>query len=174
MTGAKRKRPAGGHQRGAKGEHYGGSTRQQFSTVSPADALLPRLDRARETGPGRWLARCPAHNDGRPSLTVRETGDGTLLVHCWAGCPASDVVAAAGLSFADLFPDAVPDRGPLRGGQRWVPGDVLRAVAREVTIAAVAASDLAHGRPLGPRDRDRVRLAASRLHAAAQEVGHGR
>ncbi len=41
-----------------------------------ADVLLSRLDGACRTGPGRWIARCPAHDDRHPSLAVRELEDG--------------------------------------------------------------------------------------------------
>lgn len=141
--------------------------------TSPSDVLLPRLDRVRETGPGRWLARCPAHDDRTPSLSVRETSDGTLLLHCWAGCPAVEVVAATNLKLRDLFPRPLTGRGPLLRGERWVPADVLNAVAGEATLVALAAGDIVASRSLIAEDRDRVQIAAGRLRAAAEEVSHG-
>ena len=41
-----------------------------------------------------WMARCPAHDDSTPSLSIRETRDGKLLVHCHAGCEQAAVIAA--------------------------------------------------------------------------------
>ncbi len=41
-----------------------------------------------------WMARCPAHNDGTPSLAVREGLDGKVLIYCHAGCSQSDVITA--------------------------------------------------------------------------------
>ena len=41
-----------------------------------------------------WMARCPAHDDSTPSLSIRETRDGKLLVHCHAGCEQTAVIAA--------------------------------------------------------------------------------
>lgn len=67
-----------------------------------AAILLDRLDGVRATGSGRWIARCPAHQDRSPSLSVRELGDGTILLHDFAGCAAHEVLAAVGLSLADL------------------------------------------------------------------------
>lgn len=150
-------------------EHTGEGTHRQF-TATPAATLLPRLDAVHETGPGRWLARCPAHDDRHPSLTLRELDDGTLLLRCWAGCSAAEVVAAVGLQLVDLFPPRGPGRGPTRIGERWVPRDVLAALAHEATIAAIAAGDLARGEPLSEADRDRLRTASIRLRAAAREV----
>lgn len=39
------------------------------------EALLERLDRVRQAGDGKWLARCPAHKDHSPSLSIRDAGD---------------------------------------------------------------------------------------------------
>jgi len=47
----------------------------------------------RKAGSG-WVARCPAHDDRTPSLSLADGHDGRLLVKCWAGCSACDVLAA--------------------------------------------------------------------------------
>jgi 5S rRNA maturation endonuclease (ribonuclease M5) len=39
------------------------------------------------------MAKCPAHKDNNPSLSIREE-DGKVLVHCHAGCVQRDVIAA--------------------------------------------------------------------------------
>ena len=49
--------------------------------------------RGRKSGTG-WVAHCPAHNDHRPSLSIREADDGKILVHCHAGCEQERVIAA--------------------------------------------------------------------------------
>ena len=41
-----------------------------------------------------WLARCPGHDDHRPSLSIRNSDDGKTLVHCHAGCDQAHVIAA--------------------------------------------------------------------------------
>lgn len=51
------------------------------------------------------MARCPAHPDRRPSLSLGQTDAGVVLLHCFAGCASDDVLRALGLEFADLFPD---------------------------------------------------------------------
>ncbi len=40
-----------------------------------------------------WAARCPAHDDRDPSLSIRNAGS-KVLVHCHAGCDQRDVIAA--------------------------------------------------------------------------------
>lgn len=51
------------------------------------------------------LYPCPAHDDRTPSLSIRRTADGRVLLHCFAGCRTDDVLAALGLTWADLFQD---------------------------------------------------------------------
>jgi hypothetical protein len=43
-----------------------------------------------------WMARCPAHDDRTPSLGIRDTDNGQVLVHCHAGCDQNMVIAALG------------------------------------------------------------------------------
>lgn len=52
----------------------------------------------------RSMIQCPAHSDGRPSLSVKSI-DGSVLLYCMAGCLTNDVLAGLGLSPADLFDD---------------------------------------------------------------------
>ena len=66
--------------------------------------LLYRLDNVRNVGNG-YQASCSAHHDRRPSLSIRADDDGKLLVHCFAGCKAVDIVRAVGLELRHLFPD---------------------------------------------------------------------
>lgn len=43
---------------------------------------------------GYGMARCPAHDDRSPSLSIRDGHDGKLLVRCHACCEQADVIAA--------------------------------------------------------------------------------
>lgn len=137
------------------------------------DKLLARLNKVKATGPGRWIACCPAHNDRSPSLSVRETNDGTVLVKCWSGCGAAEVMAAVELTLSDLFPEQKRDtyRQPILPGERWIPRDVLVALASEALIVLIAADSIVSSRPLNSSDVQRVAVAAGRLRAAAKEVG---
>lgn len=72
--------------------------------MTPLETLLNRLDRVRAGGRG-YRARCPAHDDRAPSLSVAEGADGRVLLTCHAGCPPDAVLAAVGLTWSALFPD---------------------------------------------------------------------
>jgi DNA primase len=48
---------------------------------------------------GRWhgrygAARCPAHDDRGPSLSICDGRDGKVLVKCFGGCQQRDVINA--------------------------------------------------------------------------------
>lgn len=136
-------------------------------------AFLERLDGVRNTGAGRWIARCPAHEDRRPSLAIRELGDGTVLVKDFAGCDVGEVLRAVGLELEVLFPPR-PEGHARRPERRPFPAaDVLACVADEALIASIAAARLARGEALDERSRERLALAASRLAAACDQVRHG-
>ncbi len=76
--------------------------------------LIDLLQDARECGDG-YLAKCPAHDDRRASLSVKEDGD-RLLLNCHAGCPTPTILRALGLTFSDLFLSAPARRNGHSGG----------------------------------------------------------
>lgn len=136
------------------------------------DDLLSRLDKVRKTGPGRWIACCPAHDDKSPSLSIRELEDGRVLLHCHCGCSPADVLAAVGLEFADLFPPDSRAIGHANPERRPFPAaDVLRALNRETLIVAAAAGFLLEGRALSDEDRERLGLAFERIQEAVAYSG---
>jgi hypothetical protein len=55
---------------------------------------------------GGWAARCPAHDDRTPSLSVRDTDHNKVLVHCHAGCQQGRVISA--LRGRGLWAEYVP------------------------------------------------------------------
>lgn len=63
--------------------------------------FLERLSGVKKAG-SRWSARCPAHDDRTPSLTVSQGRDG-VLAKCHAGCSFDAIVAGAGLEPSQLF-----------------------------------------------------------------------
>ncbi len=74
------------------------------------ERVLSRLDHVRKLSTPGWSARCPAHQDRHPSLSVGVGKEGRVLCHCHAGCPPERVVEALGLTMADLFPARAPAR----------------------------------------------------------------
>lgn len=51
----------------------------------------------------QMVARCPAHEDSTPSLSIGMSSDGRkILVHCFAGCDMLSILEAVGLDKSDL------------------------------------------------------------------------
>jgi len=73
-------------------------------TLNEVLALLPD---AKQTGDG-YKARCPAHDDKTPSLSITQ-GDRGVVLHCFAGCSPEAVCSALGITTRDLFTE--PDNG---------------------------------------------------------------
>ena len=69
-------------------------------------AILSRLHGVQQVGSG-WSALCPAHDDQRSSLSVAIGDRGKTLVTCHAGCSTQQIVTAAGMRIADLYPPVV-------------------------------------------------------------------
>jgi hypothetical protein len=143
---------------------------------SPVDNLVSRLDGAKRTGHARYLAKCPAHEDRTASLSIRETDDGTVLLHCFAGCSVHEVVSAVGLELTDLFPPQSRDPEHLgKADRRPFPAvDILRAIAFEALIVAIVGTDILAGKALTVSERDRLHLAVSRIQAALDAGGLNR
>ena len=76
------------------------------SMSSPTESVLAALNERgcepRQTASG-WSARCPAHDDRNPSLSIGEGDGGTALLKCHAGCPTEQVAESLGLKTSDLF-----------------------------------------------------------------------
>lgn len=136
------------------------------------DNLLSRLHKVKKTGPDRWLACCPAHEDKTPSMAIRELGDGRILIHDFAGCSVEAILDAVGLSFDDLFPERLMDHGkPL--SRPFNAHDVLEALSMESMIVSVTTSKLVNERDITVGEWERLKLANQRISAARDLVNHG-
>jgi len=89
-----------------------------MSNRDPVQNVLDRLAAVKQTGDGKYMARCPAHDDAHASLSIGTGDDSRVLVYCQAGCSTADVLAAVGLSVADLFPPKAAATRP-----RAMPGN---------------------------------------------------
>jgi len=133
-----------------------------------AATLLSRLDRVRESGPGKWRARCPAHDGKSLSLAVAEV-DGRVLLKCFAGCETSNVLGALGLRMADLFEKPLDHHAPLQRSP-WSARDVLELALVETTVVGIVASDFLQRRSIGEQDWRRLAAASARLKDLANAV----
>lgn len=130
--------------------------------MSPQD-FIARLEGVRELRPGRWVSRCPAHEDKCPSLSVTVKADGSPLFHCFSGCAPDDILAAIGLTWKDLYPDRWREakaRALAHGHKRLqkMLSEITQAdYARQVLL--IAAADLRAGKTHGLEDKATLALA---------------
>lgn len=84
--------------------------------MADIDLLLSRLQGVKKIkGSDKWVALCPAHDDKTPSLSIRQLEDSRILINCWSGCGAIDVLESIDMNYQHLMPDdAISYRG-IRG-----------------------------------------------------------
>lgn len=137
---------------------------------APIDNVLAQLTKVRQRQPCQWSACCPAHTDKGPSLSVRETPEGAVLLYCFAGCSVSAVVAALGLDMSELFPPRqVTGNEPKRTPRLLTNGQALELLDTEAHLVAVAAANVLHGVVLNQNDVTRITQAAGRIHWLREE-----
>jgi hypothetical protein len=135
--------------------------------MSNVDNFLSRLDKVRQSGPDSWMACCPAHADRSASLSVRHSGDKTLI-HCFAGCSVHEVIGALGLDISDLFP---PNQHQGKPERRPFPAmDTLRAIGFEALVVAAAGTTMLAGETFTTADRERLIQAVARIQSAVSAV----
>ena len=61
--------------------------------MAAADAIAKALGGRKAVRSG-WIARCPAHDDSNPSLSLSTGKDGKVLLRCLAGCDQAQVIDA--------------------------------------------------------------------------------
>lgn len=135
--------------------------------MSAAARILERLHGVKQTAPDRWIACCPAHEDRSPSLSIRETDDGRVLLYCFGGCETVDVLTALGLGLSDLFdkPLTRTALAPIRS--RLPARELLELVSHEVGVAVILLTAVVEHQGISE-------LAWERLATAARRIGHAR
>jgi hypothetical protein len=86
--------------------------------------VLSRLEAVQPSKNG-FMARCPAHEDRNPSLSVSPGADGKILLKCFSGCTTEAVCAPLGIGVKALFydngnaaPAVLPPARPGGNGKR--------------------------------------------------------
>lgn len=131
--------------------------------------ILAKLANVRHGSKG-WTARCPGHDDRENSLSVGSGTDDRVLLKCFAGCSAEEIMAALGLTVADLFPDCNglqwnTRRSPSPGRSLPVSGVTgLHVPLSTNRVAGLDVVTLAAAKQLRPGDLQQFGLSDSRRH----------
>ena len=119
--------------------------------AATAEPLLLRLDGVQKSGQG-WRARCPACGGSSRKVSITEANN-SVLIYCFGGCAAIDVLQAVDLNWGDVLPPRSWPESPEERRQ-------LRRAAREETLIA-ALPELAYAAAV-------MHIAAKQLHRAGQ------
>lgn len=148
------------------------------ATDATPTRLLRRLEDVQKTGTG-WRARCPSCGGKSRKVSVCQA-DGRVLVHCFGCHDANAVLAAVGLTWADLQP---PRHWPQTPEERrrtrhavseaaW--STALSTLALEATVVKIAAQELASWHVLNEEDDTRLSVAVERIDGAASVLSEPR
>jgi hypothetical protein len=130
-----------------------------------AENIIASLKKLRNTGPGKWVACCPAHEDKSPSMAISDQPDGRVLIHCFAGCTPIAILEALGLSVDELFPTTESHKNA-RKPVKISPMDALICIEAEARIVYTLAANIAYKGDLAQEDRERGQIAALRIISA--------
>ena len=101
--------------------------------MGDAATIARALGGARKAGCG-WVARCPAHGDRNPSLSLTNGRDGRLLARCHAGCDWPVIL------------DALRALGLVEGTSDWRPPSREELAAQRAAEAQEEAKRAAQAR----------------------------
>ena len=127
--------------------------------------FLSRLEKVRKTGK-QYSAKCPAHADRGPSLTIREEG-GKILCHCFAGCSTIEILDSIGLKWSDLFEESLSEKARLQTHVKRLESDLQRI---ETTLLFYA-SDMKKGE-LDQKGKLRYAATIVEKHQTREQYNH--
>lgn len=137
-----------------------------------AVAVARPIDRVRDALTQRGclirgrMAHCPAHDDGTPSLSIKERDDGAVLLNCFAGCALAEILEALGLEFPHLFPE---ETWP----EHMRPSDAGLGINAS-DASPLSRSPVPHPRPVpSPGVRKEVEGAEAELYGLLAEFSRG-
>lgn len=141
--------------------------------------LLNRLEGVRKTGANHWVAKCPAHTDKSPSLSIACGEDGRILLHDFGGCAVHAVLAAVGLTVGDLFEQRMRPQTPgerreaVAAFRRGSWEAALRVLDRESLVVQAAAAMVRNGGVMTAEDQRVLARACSRIGDARNVLAKG-
>ena len=130
------------------------------------EKLISRLDGVKETRRGQYIARCPAHEDGSPSLAIKDGDEGRVILHCFAGCETEDVLNAIGLTFADVMPERIgTEHSYKRMHKPFDVRQVLATLDHESLVVAIIGADFLEHKEIDVDTWGRLGAAVQRINS---------
>ena len=136
------------------------------------ERLLSSLDKVERLPQGnhqaRYRACCPAHGDKNPSLSITLSNSDTILLKCWAGCSAEQVINAVGMEMTDLFPEQTKYHAPMER-RPFSADQAAKVIAMDAITVAMAAAKIRNKEELVQKDMDDL----LDIHVRATTIGRG-
>ena len=133
--------------------------------------LLDSLQKVRSIKQNQWTACCPAHADNSPSLGIKLCDNGKILLHCFGGCSANDIVGVVGMELSDLFPPSDKIEYESKQKRQYFNAQtILICLRKESLLLSIAAQDILDGTVL-PEDAKRIEIARQKIAEAATYCG---
>lgn len=140
---------------------------------TPLEKITANLEGVIHSQNGQIRAVCPSHESRNKSrtLAVKESDDGGVLLHCFADCSASEILAALGLELSDLYPEPPPSAPgrPFTKKAAFSPREALHILAFEITLTSAFISDVISKRPVPDSDWNRFLVARDRIAEVQRE-----
>ena len=118
------------------------------------------------------MARCPAHEDKSPSLSIRRFDDDAIGVKCFSGCSTYEILSSVGLNPSDLFPqNELPQDYPFQRQRPQSPPyrEILAYLREDLLALSIGFGKLKQGHLLTLEDLERLDEAALRCYAIATQ-----
>jgi hypothetical protein len=137
--------------------------------MSRINNIVSRLEKVKQTSTEQYIAICPSHQDKSPSLSIKELPDGRVLINCFAGCSASEILGSIGLSLEDLYPES---KGSFKSEKRpFSSSHGLNMIGYESSIILACAGFLREGKELSEANFARMVEAVTRIQNVLRACG---
>ena len=104
---------------------------------------------------GKWMAKCPSHDDREASLSIGAGDDGRTLIKCFTGCDLEQILAATGLKKKELFEESAQLLAkPKRNGSANPNANGSGARPKFGTVTATYAYEDSNGTTIFEKQRD--------------------
>ena len=132
--------------------------------------ILNKLEKVKSNGNGSFMACCPAHADRSPSLSVKDNGDGRIMLKCFAGCETIDILQTIGLDWDDVMPPKIekPVHVIKSKEHKIYITDAINIIRNESRIITLAAIDIQKNIKMSEAEVNRVKIAMNRINIALE------
>lgn len=148
--------------------NYRASVEEEYAMS--IDNLINRMQKVKRTGNGKFMACCPAHKDKTASLAITDTGDGRILLNCFAGCDTYSILKSIGLEWEDIMPESPLGHNVKSEPKVLYTTEALEIVRFEAQVICLIAYEMKNKGVLTPEMSERISKAMQTINKAIEAV----